>query len=227
MPLLAVAATAGRVAGNLAFPNRIAITPDGATLIVAECYANRLAAYDVGGDGGLGNRRVSAQTPADHPAGSCMNARGRRLVRRRGNQHCVRVREDGEVLATVDLDRGAFASALSRGEDPHLFAVGQTWIRQRPGVRSSGRSPPTRPAHQRWPRPTTRLPAAPRAARRGPRSRTRSQGRPESTCYLRSSIGPPRAAVAPTSVTCMAATPTLADGRPADQRRLRRRHSRD
>jgi hypothetical protein len=32
-----------------------------------------------------------------------------------GNRHCVRIREGGEVLATVGLDRGAFACALSRG----------------------------------------------------------------------------------------------------------------
>ena len=44
-----------------------------------------------------------------------------------GNRHCVRVREGGEVLATVDVDRGAFACALSRGEDPRLFVVGQNW----------------------------------------------------------------------------------------------------
>jgi sugar lactone lactonase YvrE len=44
-----------------------------------------------------------------------------------GNQHCVRVREGGEVMAAVELDRGAFACALSRGEDPHLFVVGQKW----------------------------------------------------------------------------------------------------
>ena len=29
-----------------------------------------------------------------------------------GNRHCVRVREGGEVLATVALDRGAFACML-------------------------------------------------------------------------------------------------------------------
>jgi len=31
----------------------------------------------------------------------------------------------GEVLATVTLDRGAFACALSRRHDPRLFVVGQ------------------------------------------------------------------------------------------------------
>jgi len=33
------------------------------------------------------------------------------------------VREDGAVVATVDLDRGACACSLSRGEDPRLFVV--------------------------------------------------------------------------------------------------------
>jgi hypothetical protein len=42
-----------------------------------------------------------------------------------GNQHCVRVREGGEVRATVNLDRAAFACALSRGQDPRLLVVGQ------------------------------------------------------------------------------------------------------
>jgi sugar lactone lactonase YvrE len=47
------------------------------------------------------------------------------VVRRRGRRHCVRVREGGEVLGTVRLDRGAFACVLSRGQDPRLFVVGQ------------------------------------------------------------------------------------------------------
>jgi sugar lactone lactonase YvrE len=115
------------VADDLAFPNGMAISPDGATLVVAESYANRLTAYDIGRDGGLGNRRVWAQTPDDHPDGICMDAEGALWYADVGNQHCVRVREGGEVLATVDLDRGAFACALSRGQEPRLFVVGQTW----------------------------------------------------------------------------------------------------
>jgi sugar lactone lactonase YvrE len=115
-----------KVAGDLAFPNGMAITPDGATLIVAESYANRLTAYDIGGDGNLDGRRVWAETPGDHPDGICLDAEAAWYADV-GNQHCVRVREGGEVLATVDLDRGAFACALSRGPDPRLFVVGQAF----------------------------------------------------------------------------------------------------
>jgi sugar lactone lactonase YvrE len=115
------------VADDLAFPNGMAITPEGATLIVAESYANRLTAYDIGGDGDLSNRRAWAETPGDHPDGICIDSEGAVWYADVGNRHCVRVREGGEILDTVDLDRGAFACVLSRGEDPQLFVIGQTW----------------------------------------------------------------------------------------------------
>jgi sugar lactone lactonase YvrE len=116
-----------QVADGLAFPNGMAITPDGGTLIVAESYANRLTAYDISPGGGLGNRRVWADTPGDHPDGICLDAEGALWYADVGNQQCVRVREGGAVLAAVDLDRGAFACALSRGADPRLFVVGQVY----------------------------------------------------------------------------------------------------
>jgi sugar lactone lactonase YvrE len=119
--------TVSRVADNLAFPNGMAITPDGSALVVAESYANRLTAFDISGDSDLSNRRVWAETPGDHPDGICMDAEGAIWYADVGNQHCVRVYEGGQVQATVDLDRGAFACALSRGEDPRLFVVGQNW----------------------------------------------------------------------------------------------------
>lgn len=103
----------------------MAITADGTTLIVAESYANRLTGYDIGAAGGLDNRRVWADTPGDHPDGICIDDQGALWYADVGNQHCVRIREGGEVLTTVGLDRGAFACMLSRGEDPRLFVVGQ------------------------------------------------------------------------------------------------------
>jgi sugar lactone lactonase YvrE len=116
-----------RVAGDLAFPNGMAITPDGGTLVVAESYANQLTGYSIGGDAGLHNRRVWAPTPGDHPDGICFDAEGALWYADVGNRRCVRVREGGQVLDSVELDRGAFACALSRGQHPRLFVVAQTW----------------------------------------------------------------------------------------------------
>jgi sugar lactone lactonase YvrE len=115
------------VAGDLAFPNGMAITADGATLIVAESHGDRLTAYDIGPDGGLAGRRVWAATPGDHPDGICVDDEGAVWYADVASGRCVRVREGGEILASVTLDRGAFACTLSRGDQPRLYVVGQKW----------------------------------------------------------------------------------------------------
>lgn len=99
------------VAGGLAFPNGLALTPDGATLIVAESHGRCLTAFDVAADGALSGRRVWAALDG-YPDGICLDAEGAVWVADVPNQRCVRVREGGEVAQTVALDRGAFSCAL-------------------------------------------------------------------------------------------------------------------
>jgi sugar lactone lactonase YvrE len=67
---------AQQVVDGLAFPNGMAMSADNRTLIVAESYAKRLTAYDVGGDGGLSNRRVWADLGDGVPDGICIDADG-------------------------------------------------------------------------------------------------------------------------------------------------------
>jgi sugar lactone lactonase YvrE len=45
-------------AEDLAFPSGMGVTPDDATLIVAESYGSRLTAFDIGAGGALSSRRV-------------------------------------------------------------------------------------------------------------------------------------------------------------------------
>ncbi|MEO6511989.1 MAG: SMP-30/gluconolactonase/LRE family protein [Nocardioides sp.] len=115
------------VAEGLAFPNGMAISPDGSTLVVAESYGEKLTAYPIDADGGLGTAYTWAETPGDHPDGICFDASGALWYADVANQHCVRLREGGEVLDTVDSDRGAFACTLSRTGQPLLLVVGQEW----------------------------------------------------------------------------------------------------
>ena len=49
-----------KVAGDLAFPNGMAVTPDNSTLIVAESYGKKLTAFNIAPDGTLSNRRTWA-----------------------------------------------------------------------------------------------------------------------------------------------------------------------
>jgi sugar lactone lactonase YvrE len=116
-----------QVADGLAFPNGMAVTPDNETLIVAESWAQQLTAFDIAADGRLSRRRVWTATPGDHPDGICLDDEGAVWYADVGNHHCVRVREGGEVLATVDLDRGAFACMLGGPDGRTLFMLAAEW----------------------------------------------------------------------------------------------------
>jgi sugar lactone lactonase YvrE len=114
--------TARQVADGLLFPNGMALTADDATLIVAESHAARLTAFDVAADGSLSNRRVWADLPGGAPDGICVDASGTIWYADVPNRHCRRVREGGEVLATVGFPDGAFDCALS-GDGRTLYAL--------------------------------------------------------------------------------------------------------
>lgn len=115
------------VAGDLAFPNGMAVTPDNATLIVGESYAERLTAFDIAADGTLSNRRVWAEVPGDHPDGICLDADGAVWYADVGNRHCARVADGGEVLQTIGFGRGCFACMLGGPDGRTLFVVANQW----------------------------------------------------------------------------------------------------
>jgi sugar lactone lactonase YvrE len=118
---------ARRVADDLAFPNGMAITPDGSTLIVAESHAGRLTAFDIEGDGALSARRVWAAIEGSAPDGICVDAQAAVWYADVPNRCCVRVREGGEVLARIEADRGCFSCALGGPDGRTLFIVAREW----------------------------------------------------------------------------------------------------
>jgi sugar lactone lactonase YvrE len=116
-----------RVADGVAFPNGVAITADGATLVLAESYASCLTAWDIGADGGLSGRRVWADLGTGAPDGICCDAEGAVWYADVPNRRCVRVAEGGRVLATVDADRGCFACMLGGPDGRTLHVVASEW----------------------------------------------------------------------------------------------------
>jgi sugar lactone lactonase YvrE len=111
-----------QVEPDLAFPNGMVITPDGATLVVSETFASRLSAFDIGADGTLTNRRVWAPLEAAASDGMCLDAEGQIWFANAVSHQCVRVREGGEVTATVDCTKRAFACMLG-GEDRQTLFI--------------------------------------------------------------------------------------------------------
>ena len=125
-----------QVADGLAFPNGMAVTPDGSTLIVAESFAGRLSAFDIAADGALSNRRVWAEL-GEGGDGICLDAEG--AVWTPAMQACLRVREGGEVLERIELDRFCFACMLGGEDRRTLFMLAADWS----GTENIGKGPPT------------------------------------------------------------------------------------
>jgi sugar lactone lactonase YvrE len=125
--LLTPDGSARQVADGVAFPNGMAVTPDNATLICAESYGNKLTAFDIAADGNLSQGRVWADLDDGVPDGICVDAEGAVWYGDVPNKRCVRVREGGEVLQTIELDRGCFACMLGGVDDRTLFMVATEW----------------------------------------------------------------------------------------------------
>ena len=87
-------------AGDFAFPNGMAVTPDNRTLICAESHARRLTAFDIAADGRLSRRRVWADLDGP-PDGICIDETGAVwYAERPPPPTAAEVREGGEVPET-------------------------------------------------------------------------------------------------------------------------------
>ncbi len=124
------------VAEDMAFPNGAVIAADGRTLIVAESYAARLTAFDIGDDGLLKNRRVWAQFDGlgatgdfgvlmrrTFPDGICLDAEGAVWVASPMRKELLRVKEGGDITDCVVFDKSPFACALGGEEGRTLFVL--------------------------------------------------------------------------------------------------------
>ena len=118
---------ARQVADGIAFGNGMAVTPDNSTLIVAESYSKRLTAFDIAANGSLSNRRVWADLGEGVPDGICLDAEGAVWYADVPNKRCARVREGGEELQSIGLDRGCFACMLGGPDLRTLFLVAREW----------------------------------------------------------------------------------------------------
>jgi len=115
-----------QVAGEIAFPNGLAVTDDNSTLIIAESFAGKLTAFDISDDGGLENRRTFAEVMAD---GICMDAEGAVWTPSwyDNGPCCLRAAEGGEVLDRIPLDQAGFACALGGPDGRTLAMLSADW----------------------------------------------------------------------------------------------------
>ena len=109
-------------ADGLLFPNGMAVTNGGHTIVVAETFGGRLTAFDVASSGALSNRRVWAALPQGAvPDGICLDGEGAIWVASPTTHECLRLREGGEVLDRIPTGRGAYACMLGGTDGRTLF----------------------------------------------------------------------------------------------------------
>ena len=93
------------VAGGLAFPNGIALRPDGKALLVGESHYNRILSYEVVSPGRVGKMRVFADLPtkegeqiANEPDGICLDRAGNLYVAHYGMRQVQVLSPEGKLL---------------------------------------------------------------------------------------------------------------------------------
>ncbi len=109
------------VTQEVIFPNGMAITPDGNTLIVAETFAARITAFDITPDGQLGNPRVWADLDGAYPDGLCLAADNTLWVAAPNISQVLQLREGGEILSRVFCHGRPYACALGGDNEEQLY----------------------------------------------------------------------------------------------------------
>ncbi|WAP50512.1 SMP-30/gluconolactonase/LRE family protein [Arthrobacter sp. ATA002] len=116
-----------KVADGLAFPNGMVVSRDGSTLVVAESNAGRLTAFSVRGDGRLEPGKLWAEEDGSAPDGISWDGSGGIWFAEVPGERCVRIRQGGEVLETVQLDQGCFSCAAGGDDGGLLFMMTAQW----------------------------------------------------------------------------------------------------
>jgi sugar lactone lactonase YvrE len=119
------------VADDLHFPNGIAITLDGTTLIVAETRSvpGRLTSFTLAPNGDVSGRRTLIEFgPGELPDGIALDRDGRIWVAMPFSGEVVRVTSGGSVDARLQVD-SPYAVAVGGREGDELFiCTAPTWV---------------------------------------------------------------------------------------------------
>ena len=109
------------LADDLVFPNGMALTPDGRSMLVAETFAHRITELSLDAGGRIEGRRLWAELELATPDGICLDAEGAIWVASPGTTELVRVRRGGEVLGRCATVGTPYACMLGDHDRRTLF----------------------------------------------------------------------------------------------------------
>ena len=113
-------------AGPLMGANGIAISADGATLVTAETFVDKITAFDITSDGKLTGKRTFAEMQGGFPDGLCLDEEGAVWTALTAAGRVVRVVDGGEVVAEVSApaaEAGVSTACGLGGEDRRTLYI--------------------------------------------------------------------------------------------------------
>jgi sugar lactone lactonase YvrE len=120
-------------ASDVEFPNGMAVSPDGATLYLAETFGRRITAFEIAPGGRLMHRRVHL-TLTERPDGLCLDASGALWVALLWEQELQRISCTGEILERMVFESERVISCVLGGLDRQTLFVGIARIEEPAGL---------------------------------------------------------------------------------------------
>ena len=113
-----------RIDQGLAFPNGVAISPDGASVYLAETYRNRILRYPIAADGTIGGRSEFAPVPGEHgPDGMACDERGNLYVAHYGGGKVVVLAPTGALLQEIPVPGANVTNVAFGGPDRRTLVI--------------------------------------------------------------------------------------------------------
>ena len=115
-----------QVVHGMAYPNGVALTPDGKRLYLGESLTNRVHVYEVLGPGKLGDRRTFTDLPEGGlPDGMCLDAAGNLYVAHFGKRRVQVLDRSGKLIASHKSGNLTSSNVAFGGPDMNqLFVSG-------------------------------------------------------------------------------------------------------
>ena len=127
-------------AQDVIFPNGMAITDDGNTLIVAETFAARITAFNITTDGQLGKPQLWADLKGAYPDGLCLKADGTLWVAAPNINQVLQLAEGGEILSRTITSGRPYACMFGGDDGEQLYITSsETDDPEKAKIQQSGR----------------------------------------------------------------------------------------